>query len=118
VVLQQESPVIDCAPTQPDDPVSARRALLTCLPGLLALSTYVVEQYRDVPAVIGYLFWPLLALGVVVGAVCLVRFRRSYRGRSGPWYISLSVAVHTVVLLVGVPFLLLLLVGALTGNLG
>ena len=86
------------------------------MPGLFALVTYAAHQYRDVPDLIGYAFWPFLALGVAVGAVCFVRFRRSYRGRSRPWYVSLSIAVHLLVLLVGLPFLVLLLVGALTGN--
>jgi hypothetical protein len=114
--MKQQSHVIDYA-TADAAPVSAQTALLSCAPGLLALVTYVAHQYRDVPTIIGYLFWPLLALGVLLGAVCFVRFRRNYRGRARPWFVSLSLALHTLVLLVGVPFLLLLGFSALTGNL-
>jgi hypothetical protein len=116
VVMQQESHVI--AYESPGTlAISAQSALLSCLPGVFALVTYAAHQWQDVPKFVGYLFWPLLAVGVVTGFICFARFRRAYRGRSRPWFVSLSIAAHFLVLLVGVPFLLLLVVGALTGNL-
>ena len=114
--MQQESPVIAYESTG-TGAISAQTALLSCLPGVFALVTYVAHQWQELPKIVGYLFWPLLAIGVVAGFVCLVRFRRAYRGRKRPWFVSMSIAAHLLVLLIGVPFLLLLIVGALTGNL-
>jgi hypothetical protein len=120
--MQQESHIIDYAKADAE-PVSAQKALLSCTPGLLALVTYATMQFetpQGVPVIIlyllAYLFWPLLAIGVLVGAVCFGRFRRRYRGRKRPWFVSVSIAVHTLVLLVGVPFLSLVIAGLLAGN--
>ena len=116
--MRQELHVIDYAAPQPDaGTVSPQKSFLTCSPGIFAVLIYVVHQYQDVPSFFGYLFWPLMFVGVVIGIVCSIRFRRCYRGRSRPWFVSLNLAVHTLVLLIGVPFLLLLIIGALTGNL-
>lgn len=114
--MQQVSHVIDYESPE-TGAISAQSALLSCLPGVFALVTYVAHQWQDVPKVVGYLFWPLLAVGVVVGFICFARFRRAYRGRKRPWFVSMSIAAHFLVLLVGVPFVVLLIVGALTGNL-
>ncbi len=116
--MQREANVIDFEMTAADaGGVSARSALLTCLPGAFAFITYVAHQWQDVPRAIGYLFWPLLLIGVILGFVCVTRYRRIYRTRRRPWFVSLSSSAHVLVPLVGVPFLLLLIVGALTGNL-
>jgi hypothetical protein len=84
---------------------------------VFALVTHVAHQWQDVPKIVGDLFWPLLSIGVLAGFTCFVRFRRAYRGRKRPWFVSMSIAIHLLVLLIGIPFLLLLIVGALTGNL-
>ncbi|CAN5416515.1 hypothetical protein BH10PLA1_BH10PLA1_20420 [soil metagenome] len=116
-MMQQKPQAIDYASVKTDRCVSAPAAVISCVPGMFALVTYSAHQSIALPKVLGYLFWPMLAIGVVVGFICVIRFRRAYRGRKRPWFVSVSVAARFLVLLVGIPFLLLLIVGALTGNL-
>jgi hypothetical protein len=113
--MQKPPHIIDYeTPETRSGAVSAPLALLTCFPGLFALAIYAANQSRNLPHVLGYLFWPLLIAGVVVGSIFLLRFRRLYRGRSRPWFVSVSIAAHIIVLLVGIPFLMLLFSGMIT----
>jgi hypothetical protein len=114
--MQQESRVI-AYESLATVAISAQSALLSCLPGVLALIIYAAHQWKDVPEAVGLMFWTLLAIGVVAGFIYFTRLRRAYRGRKPPWFVSMSIALHFLVLLVGVPLLSLLIVGALTGNL-
>jgi hypothetical protein len=101
------------APQASAETVSPWSAICTCLPGIAAIAAYVRNRSADLPRPIAPLFWPLLAIGVMVGLLCIGRFNRVYRGRRRPWFVSLSIAAHFLVVLIGVPFLLLFLVSGI-----
>ena len=90
--------------------------LASCVPGVFALVVYAVNfQDPKQAGILCYLFWPMLVLGVLIGLRFVTIDRRRYSTTGRPWYVSLAIAAHVIVLMVGIPFVLLLSWAVLMG---
>lgn len=76
------------------------RVLLTCMPTLLTVPTYIATK-SGYYLVGFYLAVALLFAGVAIAILWLRRFRRNFRASSHPWYVWLTFAVHIISLLCG-----------------